>query len=394
MSFGEWSNLLLRWLHLIAGIWWIGSSLYFIWLDRNFAPPTQPRQGVDGELWMVHGGGFYLVERRRPTPGLIPATLHWFKWEAAITWLSGLSLLGLIYYSTRGLYLVDPLISTISPHVASALGLGAVVFSWVLYDLLWKSPLGRSVVAASTISLLLAAALAYTLCHTLSGRAAFIHFGAALGTIMVANVWMRILPAQRRMVAATEKGEAADLAEGKRAKLRSVHNTYLTFPVLFAMISGHFPGTYGNPASWFVLWLFLVFGVGIRLVMLARGTRRMFAAGATIAALMALVGLTLPPALHDLGAASPVGKAVSFSEAKAIITARCLSCHSDEPRDATFGAAPGGVSFDSDAEILRRAGRIYYRSVVTRTMPLGNMTRMTSEERGKIARWFLRGDGD
>jgi uncharacterized membrane protein len=391
VNIGEWSNLVFRWIHLIAGIWWIGSSLYFIWLDRNFSPPSKVRESVDGELWMVHGGGFYLVEKRRPTPGAVPGKLHWFKWEAAFTWLTGFFLLGLIYYSTRGLYLVDPLVSAISPHMASALGLGALLVSWAVYDLLWKSPLGRRVVPATVVSLFLAAALAYLLCHTLSGRAAYIHFGAALGTIMVANVWMRILPAQRRMVAATEKREKPDLAEGERAKLRSVHNTYITFPVLFTMVSGHFPGTYGNPWSWLVLWLFLVFGAGARYVMLARGVRRIIAAGATAAALMVLIGLTAPAALRDLGAVPLEGEDVSYPEAKSIITARCLSCHSDEPRDATFGAAPGGISFDTDAEILRRAERIYYRTVVTKTMPLGNMTRMTAEERDRLARWFRRG---
>jgi uncharacterized membrane protein len=392
----EWSNLIFRWIHLIAGIWWIGSSLYFIWLDRNFAPLSRPRESVDGELWMVHGGGFYLVEKRRPVAGKLPGILHWFKWEAALTWLSGFALLGLIYYSTRGLYLVDPLVSGISPGAASGLGVGALIVSWAVYDLIWKSPLGQRIVPATVISLVLAGGLAFLLCKTLSGRAAYIHFGAALGTIMVANVWMRILPAQKRMVAATEQGVEPDLAERERAKLRSVHNTYITFPVLFTMVSSHFPGTYGNELSWLILWLFFAFGAGARYVMLAVGGRRALAAAATAAALVGIVLLTLPPTFRDLGAVGTVskGEEVGFQEAKAIITARCVSCHSDEPRDDTFGAAPGGVSLDTDAEILRWAGRIYYRSVITKTMPLGNITRMTSEEREKLGRWFRSGSAE
>ena len=385
MTVAEWLNLILRWTHLIAGIMWIGSSFYFIWLDSHLTAPQKPRERVEGELWMVHSGGFYQVEKRWIGPGQMPAVLHWFEWEATITWMSGFFLLGLIYYSTHGLYLVDPLVSGISPGAATGIGIGVLILSWAVYDLLWKSPLAKNIKLASVVSLVLVLLVTFGLCQVLSGRAAYIHVGAMLGTLMVANVWMRILPAQRKMIDATKRGEEPDHSLGEAARWRSVHNTYMTLPVLFTMLSIHFPGTYGSELNWLILALLMLAGAGARHLMVVRDRSRPYVYVGVAVSLVALFFLTAPPAAQRAAAVS--GEEVSLASAKAVITARCISCHSEEPRDDTFGAAPGGVSFDTDAEILRRAERISYRASVTKTMPLGNITRMTMEERDLLARW-------
>lgn len=340
---------------------------------------------------MVHSGGFYQVEKIKPGPGEVPKTLHWFKWEAAITWISGFFLLGLIYYSTRGLYLVDPLVADISPGMASGIGIGALVLSWVLYDLLWVSPIGKNIPVATLLSLIALVALTYLLCHLMSGRGAYIHIGAVLGTLMVANVWMRILPAQSQMIAATNRGEEADFSLGERAKWRSVHNTYMTFPVLFVMLSSHFPGTYASQWNWVVLILLFVVGGGARFLMVSKGRARPAVFVGVALALIGVVLITWPQTTVYSRQAGESGEPVSFVEVKAVITARCLNCHSDEPRDMTFGAAPAGVSFDRDSEILRFADRIHYRVSVNKTMPLGNTTRMTLEERELLSRWVGQG---
>ena len=406
MSPQEWAGLALRWIHFIAGIAWIGSSFYFIWLDDHLervlsgAPEAARDPDLEGSLWMVHSGGFYRVERRRVGPGRMPATLHWFKWEAAITWFSGALLLGLLYYGTGGLYLTDPLVSTLSPRAAMLLGLVVLIGGWVVYDVLWSAIGERMPRVALAISLVLLAAIVVLLCSTLSGRAAYLHVGAMLGSIMVANVWARILPAQTAMIRATEQGTTPDFTLGDKAKLRSVHNSYLTFPVLFAMISNHFPGTWGAPHRALVLGLLIGLGMGARHLMIGRGPRRIAWAVPMAGALVAVVLLTAPARLEGSGQApSPAvaaalageGTAPSFGEVQAIVLARCVACHAAAPRITSFGAAPGGVNFEDPARIVRYAPRIRERVVTTRTMPLGNMTGMSEEERLVLARWIGHG---
>src|SRR2546430_3490683 len=253
----DWANLLLRWAHFIAGIAWIGSSFYFIWLDRALTTPEHLRPGVEGDLWMVHSGGFYQVEKRRPGPGEVPPVLHWFKWEAMLTWITGISLLVLVYYLS-GAYLLDPGTARIGRGTAIALGIALLVFGWLVYDWLWRSPLARQRAVAAGTSLALLMGVTILLCRLLSGRAAYMHVGSLLGTIMVANVWMRILPAQQQMLDATRAGRPADFTLGERAKQRSVHNSYMTFPLLFIMLSNHYPATYASPANWLILLLLFV----------------------------------------------------------------------------------------------------------------------------------------
>ena len=386
----DWANLLLRWTHFIAGIAWIGSSFYFIWLDRALTPPAQPRPGLEGDLWMVHSGGFYQVEKRRPAPGEIPPVLHWFKYEALFTWITGIALLVLVYYLT-GAYLLDPNVSHISRAAALAIGAGVLVIGWFGYDFLWSSGFARRQKrVAAAVSLLLLVAISYLMCRLLSGRAAFMHVGSLLGTIMVANVWVRILPAQQEMLDATRAGRAADFTLGERAKVRSVHNSYMTFPLLFIMLSNHFPATYANPRNWLVLLLLFVAGAAVRHAMIGRGARAAWALGPAGLALAGAMFLSTSRGAAARPAAS-AGAVPPFVAVRAVITQRCQPCHSQYQTDSSFGFAPGGVMFDTPESIARLAERIRARAVETKTMPLANKTNMTDEERALLARWISGG---
>ena len=378
----DWTNLLLRWGHFIAGIAWIGSSFYFIWLDRALAKPEQPRPGVEGDLWMVHSGGFYQVEKRRPGPGEIPPVLHWFKWEAMLTWMTGIALLILVFYLSTA-YLLDPSVSRISRGTAIGIGIGIVVLGWPIYDGLWRSPLARRPAIAAAISLALLAGVTLLACRLFSGRAAFMHVGALLGTIMVANVWQRILPAQQQMLDATRAGRPADFTLGERAKQRSVHNSYITFPLLFIMLSNHFPATYASTENWLVLFLLFVAGAAVRHAMIGRGARAPWALLPAALALAGAMFLSTPK-----GSAGP---AASFATVRAVIAQRCQPCHSQYQSDRSFGPAPGGVTFDTPESIVRLAERIRVRAVETKTMPLANKTGITDDERALLGSWIAAG---
>jgi uncharacterized membrane protein len=386
----EWLNLTLRWFHLVVAIAWIGTSLYFMWLDAALEPPASARPGLDGELWMVHSGGFYRVEKLRLGPGQLPATLHWFRWEAALTGMSGFGLLVVVYYVTGGIHLVDPAVSRISPAVATAAGLALLGLGWLGYDLLWRSSLARGRPAAATaLSYLLLVAAAWAATRLLSGRAAFLHIGAMLGTLMVANVWMHIVPAQRDMIAATTAGRPPDWRLGQHAKRRSTHNSYMTFPVIFMMVSNHYPSLYGHRLNWLVLALMIVVGAGMRHILITLEHRRpaRWAWAPVVAALVGLIHLTWP-------ATRPVATGaghVPFSVTRGIVDLRCLSCHSVRPTDEVFRAAPNGVTFDTPASIRERAEVIKLRTVTTSTMPPGNKTGMTDEERRLLGRWIDAG---
>jgi len=392
----EWLNLGLRWVHVIAGIGWIGTSLYFMWLDASLRKPDPPREGVQGETWLLHSGGFYRVERRIVPPGQLPSPIHWFKWEAAMTWLTGFPLLVLIYYVTGGVYLVDPAVSSITPRAAVAVGLGLLIVSWLVYDLLWTSRLSHgSGRTATVVSWALLFAVAYALTRVLSGRAAYLHVGAMLGTIMVANVWMRIVPAQREIIAAAEAGRTPDPRLSTRAKQRSAHNSYVTFPVIFTMLSPHYPATYAHPLNWLILWLLIVIGAGVRRVMIARerGAPADWWLVPVTACLAAVIFLTSPAWLDGTPrSAGPVpGGPVAFPAVKAVIDRRCLSCHSETPTDDIFRIAPNAVTFDTPESIRARADTIRERTVVLKNMPLANKTGMTDAERVLLARWIDAG---
>ena len=390
----EWLNLVLRWTHVIAAILWIGDSFLFMWLDRSLAPPSRKREGaVAGELWMVHSGGFYeLVKRRYLAPEELPPKLHWFMWEAYTTWISGFFLLGIVYYFGGGLFLVDRGVSAIGVPAAIGLSLGLLVAGWLVYDALWTSPLARTPGTAGLVSFALIVALAYGLGRVFSGRAAFLHLGAVLGTIMAANVWRRIIPAQAHMLAATRAGKPVDITFGERAKLRSIHNHYLTLPVLFTMLSNHFPGTWGHPLAWLSLVLLVVLGAAVKYVMNFGLLRSRWITLAGIASLVGAVTLAVR-------AGSPAASAsayrndppVAFATVQAIIATRCVTCHSARPTNPAFTEPPLGVRLDEPARIAALAPRILARAVITETMPLGNLTGMTPEERRTLGAWIAQG---
>ena len=248
----EWSNLILRWIHVFVAILWIGQTYYFTKLDLRLNEAEQnPRpDGGPAQVWMVHSGGFSIAECQS-SPKLLPTKLHWFRWEALLTWISGFLLMGLLYYSD-GL-LLDTGVSQIGMGTGVAIGIGTLVAGWLVYDLIWVSPMGRVPLVSAAICYVLVVSLGYGLTHLLSGRAAYIHVGALFGTIMTANVWVRILPASRKMLEAVTIGRQPDMTLGTRAKARTIHNTYMTIPVIFLMISNHFPGTYGSSYNWQIL---------------------------------------------------------------------------------------------------------------------------------------------
>lgn len=271
VPFRELLDLLIRWVHLIAGIMWIGNSMLFNWLDRNLVKVSE-RKGHEGEIWLLHSGGFYQVEKKQLAPSEMPAILHWFKWQNGVTWISGISLLIVVYYLGGGALLVDPSVSDLGPSAAIGLGLGSIVGSWVMYDLIWRSPLGKKGLPAVVLSFALLFGVAFGLTQLLSGRAAFMHVGVIMGTLMTGNVWMVIMPSQRELVQATTEGREQDHAIAMRAKQRSIHNNYMTFPLLFVMISNHYASTYGNRFNWAVLFVLMVSSALVRHFMNIRFT--------------------------------------------------------------------------------------------------------------------------
>ena len=386
----DWLNLLLRWLHIIAGIAWIGASFYFVWLDLNLAAPKDAAlkaKGVMGELWAIHGGGFYNPQKYLNAPPELPPHLHWFKWEAYVTFLAGFALLCVQYYWGAELYLIDKSVLDISPLVAVCISLFALAVGWIVYDLLCRSPLGDNDQAMLGIGLVLLCAAAWGLQHVFSGRGAYIHIGAMIGTIMVANVAMVIIPGQKKTVAALLAGQVPDPIYGKRGKQRSVHNNYLTLPVLFIMVSGHYPMTFGSQYAWAVLATISVAGVMIRHFFNLRNQGRIVV-GYPIAAVILLILLIARMAPDTSAAASD---SVPFAKVKAVLDARCVSCHAAHPTQAGFNEAPKGVLLESPAQVKLRAAQIYQQAVVAKAMPIANLTQITEDERALLGAWYTQG---
>jgi uncharacterized membrane protein len=387
----EWLNVLARWLHFIAGIAWIGSSFYFVWLDNHLQSvkdPADDAKGVGGEVWSVHGGGFYHAQKYKVAPAELPETLHWFKWEAYTTWMSGMFLLALIYWYGAEVYLIDRSVAELSSPAAIGIAIAFLAGGWIVYDLLCKSPLGKDDVVLGGVLLVLVGILAWGLCQLYSGRGAYIHFGAVLGTIMVANVFFVIIPGQREMVNAASRGEVPDPGPGIRAKQRSVHNTYFTLPVLFVMISNHYAMTYGHEYNWLILIAISLAGALVRIYFVARHKGRASPVS-IIAAVLILIAVAAAIAPRSKAAVSNNG--VDFAQVRAIIAERCTVCHSSSPTYLAFPAAPGGVMFDNDDQIVEDAFRIHQQTVITRVMPISNLTEITEAERVIIDQWYLSG---
>ncbi|KQQ91690.1 urate hydroxylase PuuD [Massilia sp. Leaf139] len=395
-SYGlEWLNLLVRWLHIITGIAWIGASFYFVWLDNTIKPPAPgsdlANKGVAGELWAVHGGGFYNPQKYLVAPAQLPKELHWFKWEAYSTWLSGFALLFIVYYLNAQAMMVDRSVADLSSLQAVGIGLGSLVVGWLVYDLLCKSPLGRHDLAFGLVIFAFLVASSYVLTHLLSGRAAYLHIGAMIGTIMVANVAHVIIPGQRRMVNAMMAGEKPDPVYGIRAKQRSVHNNYFTLPVLFLMISNHYAMTYRHAHAWAVLAVIMAAGVLIRHFFNLRHKGRIEwkypAAGVALLALLAVLIAPRAP----LAQAPGVDTAAQFTQVKTIVDQRCVSCHAAKPTQPGFAAAPAGVMLDTPERVAQHAAQIYQQTVQLKAMPLANLTQMTDAERAQVGAWFEAG---
>jgi len=384
----DWVELAARWLHVIAGIAWIGTSFYFIRLNAVLAPPGDSAAGVEGEAWEVHGGGFYRVAKYRVAPGEMPRELHWFKWEAYATWLSGASLLVLVYYLGADTFLLNHRIADIGAGTGIAIGVGSIVAAWLLYEALCRSPLVERPARLAALGLLLITGAAWALSHWLSGRAAYMHVGAALGTMMAANVFLVIIPAHRHLVAAIEEGREPDASLGTAAARRSLHNNYLTLPVVFVMISNHYPMTYAHPQGWLILGALGLIGGGIRHYYNLRHAGRnrpwILVGAAAAFAGVALLAVVRTPGPAAAGADdAPVG----FAEVRDVIAVRCAVCHSVRPVHELFAAPPAGIAFDTEEEIRARADRIYAVTIETRIMPLGNLTGMTEDERALVGRW-------
>lgn len=385
----DWLNLLVRWAHIIIGIGWIGSSFYFVWLDGNLEKSSKP--GVEGEIWMVHSGGFYRTEKILVAPTEMPRHLHWFRWEAAFTWITGMILLVVVYYLGSAAFLIDPQVADLDRDTIASIMILGLVGIWLVYDLFWITPFAKKGgLAPGLISFLAGIAIAWGLTHLVSGRAAFIHTGAVFGTIMVANVWVRIIPAQRALIAASKTGGKPDPALAHRAKQRSMHNSYLTLPVIFIMISNHYPFIYAHPWNWALLLGVSVIGAGMRywMIVYEKGQNPLWI---PLAAALAIIPLAWYAANPPGAAAVTSGEPVAFAEVQAVVAARCLSCHSARPTDDTVQPRPGGVALDTPAEIRLHSQRMRAQAVLTRAMPLANKTGMKDEERDLLGRWIAQG---
>jgi uncharacterized membrane protein len=384
----DWLNLLARWLHVIAAIVWIGSSFYFIALDNHLRPPKDERDaedGVGGEAWEVHGGGFYNVQKYRVAPRVLPDTLYWFKWEAYTTWLSGFALMIVLYYLNADTYLIDPDVADLSVGAAVAISIGLLAAAWLVYDGLCRVLAARPLVLASMLLGLVTLA-AWGISHLFSGRALYLQIGAMLGTMMVGNVFFVIIPAHRELVRAKQEGREPDPAANARGKLRSVHNNYLTLPVVFTMLSNHFPFTYGHSYAWLILVVLLVIGAWIRhFFNLRHAGRTVWAIPVTSAIAIAVLAILIRPQNESsAGTAS-----VPFTTVAGIVDRRCSACHSAHP--TKVDTAPLGIELDTPKEIRSHADAIRQQAVDTHTMPLGNVTGMTEAERALLGRWIAQG---
>ncbi|WP_236176434.1 urate hydroxylase PuuD [Pseudomonas qingdaonensis] len=431
----EWLNLSVRWVHMITGVAWIGASFYFVWLENNLNR-ANPRDGLSGDLWAIHGGGIYHLEKYKLAPPKMPENLHWFKWEAYFTWMSGIALLCLVFYWNPSVYLLAPG-STLSGGEGIAIGVGSLIAGWFIYDVLCDSPLGKRPGLLGLVLFVLIIAACYGFSQVFSGRGAYLHTGAIIGTIMVGNVFRIIMPAQRALVAAIEKNETPDPTLPAKGLLRSRHNNYFTLPVLFIMISNHFPSTYGSQYNWLILagiaiaavlvrhyfntrhdsakyaWTLPVGALAMICLAYVTGPKPMPTAPEQAAAKIqyqplpetALGGKTAAEkaaeqAANPAPAATPAeapatataaADSGNFDKIHSVIQERCTVCHSAKPTSPLFSAAPAGVMLDTPQQIQQLAPRIQAQAVASQIMPLGNITQMTQQERELIGAWIAKG---
>ncbi|KRP60489.1 urate hydroxylase PuuD [Pseudomonas trivialis] len=417
----EWLNLSVRWVHMITGVAWIGASFYFVWLENNLNR-VNPRDGLAGDLWAIHGGGIYHLEKYKLAPPTMPDNLHWFKWEAYFTWMSGVALLCVVFYWNPTLYLLAPG-SSLSGTEGVLLGIGSLFAGWFIYSFLCDSALGKRPALLGLILFVLLIAAAYGFSKVFSGRGAYLHVGAVIGTIMVGNVFRIIMPAQRALVAAIAEHRTPDPALPAKGLLRSRHNNYFTLPVLFIMISNHFPSTYGSQYNWLILAGIAVAAVLVRHYFNTRHNSQKYAWTLPVGALamICLAYVTGPKPAVDVAKSpaaieyqplpetalggglkpaapaappaepTPAQATIDFGQVHSVIEQRCTVCHSARPTSPLFSTAPAGVMFDTPAQIQQQAARIQAQAIASPIMPLGNITQMTQQERDLIGTWISQG---
>jgi uncharacterized membrane protein len=390
----DWVSLIVRWIHLITGIAWIGASFYFIHLDASLRRSGSLPAGVGGEAWQVHGGGFYRMQKYLVAPAELPAHLTWFKYEAYSTWLSGFVLLGLIYYMSADLYLIDPAVMDLPVWGAILISVASLALGWVIYDRLCRSALGANtaLLCALGFAFLVAATWGYT--RVFSGRGAYIHAGALIGTIMVANVFFVIIPNQKIVIADLIAGRKPDPALGVQAGQRSLHNNYLTLPALFLMISNHSPLSFATRWNWLIVALVIIVGAVIRHFYNLRHAGRpspwwTWGVAAAGMALVVWLSAALPGGEERAAAAAPAP--VAFAEVENIVLSRCSMCHAAEPFWEGIVAPPKGVRLDTPEMIRRHASEIQRQATLTHAMPPGNITEISPEERKILAAWVAAG---
>lgn len=387
----DWLHLLTRWFHLVVGAAWIGASFYFNWLNNNIRPVDDDPTGgrLAGGLWAVHGGAFYQVSKYKGAPEKLPETLHWFKWEAYLTWVSGVTLLLLVYWMQAKVMMV-PAGSALSGGAAAGIGVGALVLGWVVYDLLCKSPLSKHPKALAGLGIGLLTAAAWGLTELFTPRAAWIHLGAMMGTMMALNVFFVIIPGQRAMVDAMTAGKEPPVERGKAGALRSLHNNYFTLPVLFIMVSNHFPFTYTHPLPWAVLMGLAVIGAAVRhwFNLTGRGHHNRWLLPAAAVAMFGLAFVVHGPKEPAEAAASGVPTAEAVV---AIAQARCTPCHQAEPTFEGIHVTPKGMILETADDLRQHASLVHAQAVASQIMPLGNLTNMTEEERATLGAWIEAG---
>ena len=402
----DWLSLTLRWAHIIAGIGWIGASFYFMALDFSLRHREGLREGVKGESWLVHGGGFYHVQKYMVAPEEMPKDLKWFQWESYATWLTGFALMAVVYYWQADIYLIDRSVLALSKLQAVAISIGVLAASWLIYDTLCKSPLKERQTAMFAVLFVLIVGAAFGLGEIFSPRAVFLHIGAMIGTIMTGNVFFVIIPNQKIVVTDLKAGKIPNPEFGKIAKLRSTHNNYLTLPVLFMMMSNHYPMTFGHPMNWIVVALILPIGAIIRNYFNAHdsgvhgaGLRWQWPAASLLLLIMMIFVAWRPssdaPNASDAASAANDAPAGLSAQVFEIVQSRCAVCHSANPTDYV-SAAPGGVEYDTLDLIKQHAPNMRAQAVLSDVMPPGNLTEMTDEERALLGAWIdaeLAGDG-
>jgi uncharacterized membrane protein len=390
----EWLSFFVRWGHVMAGIAWIGSSFYFVHLDQSLKPAKELPAGAHGQDWQVHGGGFYHMVKYLTAPPALPEHLTWFKWEAYATWLSGAVLLAIVYYFGAALYLVDRAVLDIQPGTAIVISVGGLAVAWMIYDLLCKSPLGGQPVALALSGLVLLTAASFGFAHVFSGRGAFMQMGAMVGTMMVANVFFVIIPNQRKVVAELIAGRTPPSALGAAGKLRSLHNNYLTLPVVFVMIANHYPLAFATRYSWAIFILVVFMGISIRHFYNTRHKglpSPWWTWGVTAVLGLTILWLSSLGARVDERDTAAAGDGAAVSEiaqsAHDIVIGRCSMCHGSEPAWPGIAVAPKGVLLDTPERVDRHAREIALQAVSTHAMPPDNVSEISAEERRTLATW-------